>query len=312
MHVRILIVGAGATGGYLGSTLIAAGRDVTFLVHENTHQRLLRNGLVVRTADSATHATQVTAVTKANLHNAFDIIIVGVRAAAVPDALTDIAAAVGPTTIIIPVVNGMAHLQMMVDRYGSARVCGGVATMATSMTGDGVIEETRPGATLQIGAIDDAPTDRIASAAEHLNVDGLQATASDHIVGAMWAKFAFITSMTILTCLLRATIGPIARTPGGLAVADAVLAEVCDVAAADGNPLPDAARADLGRKLTDADSGFGPSMYRDMTAGRPVEIAVLAELADRGERHHIVTPLLDASLVALRLHNAALVAADSR
>jgi 2-dehydropantoate 2-reductase len=312
MHVRILIVGAGATGGYLGSTLIAAGRDVTFLVHEKTHQRLLRDGLVIRTADGGTHATQVTAVTKANLHSAFDIIIVGVRAAAVPDALTDIAAAVGPTTLIIPVVNGLAHLHTMVERYGSARVCGGVATMATSMTRDGIIEETRPGATLQIGTLDDTPTDRIAGAAGHLNVDGLHATVSDHILMAMWTKFGFITSMTILTCLLRATIGPIARAPGGVAAADAVLAEVCDIAAADGNPLPDSARADLGQKLTDADSGFGPSMYRDMIAGRPVEIAVLADLANRGKRHQVVTPLLDASLVALSLHNAGLSAAETR
>jgi len=310
--VRILIVGAGATGGYLGSKLIAASRDVTFLVHEKTHQRLHRDGLVIRNADGATHTTQVTAVTKADLHSAFDVIIVGVRAAAVPDALTDIAAAVAPTTLIIPVVNGLAHLHTMVERYGSARVCGGVATMATSMTRDGAVEETRPGATLQIGTLDDTPTDRIAGAAEHLNVDGLHATVSDHILTAMWTKFAFITSMTILTCLLRATIGPIARTPGGIAVADAVLAEVCDVAGADGNPLPDAARADLGQKLTDVDSGFGPSMYRDMTAGRPVEIAVLAELADRGKRHQVVTPLLDASLVALSLHNAGLFAAETR
>ena len=207
--MRILIVGAGC--------------DVTFLVREKTRHWLLRDGLVVRSADSATHATQVTAVTQANLQTLSTPIIVGVRAAAVPDALTDIVAAVGPTTIIIPVVNGMAHLQMMIERYGSLRVCGGVATMATSMTRDGVIEETRLGATPQIGTLEDTPTDRIAGA-----------------------------------------------------------------------------------------SGFGPSMYRDMTAGRPVEIDILAELADRGKRHQVVAPLLDASLVALSVHNAALSAAETR
>lgn len=306
--MRTLIVGAGATGGLLGSRLIAAGRDVTYLVRETTGRRLRRHGFVIRSPDGTQHTTPVTALTRADLRNTFELVLIAVRAAAVAGALTDIAAAVGPTTTIIPVVNGMAHLDAMVERYGVERVCGGVATLAVSMASDGIIDATHPGATLQIGSLSEIPTDQIISAATYLNVDGLYTTVSDHIVDAMWAKFAFITSMAILTCLMRATIGPIARTPGGVDVADIVLAEVAHVAAASGHPLPQATHTELRDKLTAADSAFGPSMYRDMIAGRPVEADVLAELAERGQRHQVVTPLLDASLVALALHNAAISA----
>src|ERR1700761_1916331 len=299
MHVRTLIVGAGAAGGYLGSRLIAAGRDATFLVREATQQRLDRQGLVIRSPGGAEHPTKVAALTRADLNETFDVVLVAVRAAAVPNALTDVAAAVGPTTTIIPVVNGMAHVRTMVERYGAERVCGGVATMAVSMAGDGIIELTRPGANLQIGTLDGERTDQIDSVAANFNVDGIVSTVSDDIITAMWTKFAFITSTTILTCLLRATIGAIVGSTGGIAVADTVLEEVSDIAAASGNPLPEEARADLHGKLTDPKSDFGPSMYRDMTAGRTVETDVLAELADRGQHHQVAAPLVNASLIAL-------------
>lgn len=307
-HVRILIVGAGATGGYLGSALLTAGRDVTFLVRAATQERLRRYGLRIRTVDGSTHTAQVTALTRPELHDTFDVILIAVRAAAVQAALADITTAVGETTTIIPLVNGMAHLEAMVDRYGSGHVCGGVATLAASLSSDGIIDAIGPGATLQIGALDSERSTRIAAVATHLDVDGVHTSTSDDIITAMWSKFSFITSMTIMTCLLRSPIGPIARTPGGRHIADTVLGEVSDAAAASGHRLPDPVHGGLRDKLTDTTSTFGPSMYRDLIAGRPVETDILAELADRARSHQLDTPLLDAAVVALTLHNSALPA----
>jgi len=302
--MRILIVGAGATGGYLGAKLLAAQRDVTFLVRDAAKERLNRDGLRIRASDGSVQTTAVHALTRSALQGSFDAIIVAVRAAAVAGALDDCAAAVGDQTAFLPVVNGIGHLDLLRDRYGAGHVCGGVATLAVSMDLDGVLDEVRPGATLEIGPLEGGPTERIASLAKCLDVDGLRAIVSDDIVAAMWCKFAFITSMAIPTCLLRRRIGPIARTPGGRRVAEAALAEVAAVAAADGYALTETAHANLRAKLTDTESMFGPSMYRDLVAGRPVETDVLAELADRARRHDLTTPLLDATLVTLALHHA--------
>jgi 2-dehydropantoate 2-reductase len=263
--VRILIVGAGATGGYLGAALLAAGRDVTFLVHPATRERLPRLGLRIRTPDGSTQTTHVTALTASELHDTFDVILIAVRVAAVPAALDDIATAVGDSTAIIPVVNGTSHLTAMIGRYGTHRVYGGVATLAVSSGSDGIIHAIGTGAALQIGALDRTQSAATAHIATHLDVDGLNVTTSDDIITAMWAKFGFITSMTILTCLLRSTIGPIARTPGGREVAATALGEVTETFAASGHPMPDAVQAGLRDKLTDTTSTFGPSMYRDLT-----------------------------------------------
>jgi 2-dehydropantoate 2-reductase len=304
--VRTLIVGAGATGGYLGAALLAAGRDVAFLVRPAARERLQRFRLRICTPDGSTQTTHVTALTASELHDTFDVILIAVRVAAVPAALDDIATAVGDSTAIIPVVNGTSHLTAMVGRYGTHRVYGGVATLAVSSGSDGIIHAIGTGAALEIGALDRAQSAATADIATYLDVDGLSATTTDDIITAMCAKFGFITSMTILTCLLRSTIGPIARTPGGREVAATALREVTETVAASGHPLPDIVQAGLHDKLTDATSTFGPSMYRDLTSGRPVETDVLAELVDHARNHQLDTPLLDTALVALMLHNSSL------
>jgi 2-dehydropantoate 2-reductase len=302
--VRILIVGAGATGGYLGATLLAAGREVVFLVRPTARKRLRRFGLRICTPDGSTQTTQVTALTASELHDTFDVILIAARVADLPAALDDIAPVVGDSTAIVPVLNGTSHLAAMVDRYGTRRVYGAVATLAVSSDSDGVIHAISTGAALQIGALERAQSAAMVDIATYLDVDGLNVTTSDDIITAIWAKFGFITSMTMLTCLLRSTIGPIARTPGGREIAVTALREVTETVTASGHPLPDEVQAGLHDKLTDATSTFGPSMYRDLTSGRPVETDVLAELADHARHHQLDTPLLDTALVALMLHNS--------
>ena len=131
------------------------------------------------------------------------------------------------------------------------------------------------------------------------------------VVSAMWEKFAFITSTAVLTCLMGDEVGPIARADGGIRLAHSVLDEVAAVASADGYPLDQTFRTGLDALLTDPSSSFGPSMFRDMRAGRPIEITVLSDLADRARRHRLDTPLLDASLVVIDIHNRR-IAASSR
>lgn len=300
--MKILVAGAGATGGYLGAKLISAGRDVTFLVRPKRQAQLVDRGLEIRTAAGGTSSTAVRALDRSRLQERFDIVILAVRAAALDNAVADIAPAVGDTTRIVPLLNGIAHIDSLASRFGKQRVYGASATLAVSLR-DGVILEFVPAANLQIGALDGA-CDRVAGAvAEQLTVDGLSTAVSDDIIAAMWLKFAFINSTAALTCLLRQPIGPIASTPGGTDTADALLAEVCQIAAAEGHPLDPTRREQLRDTLTAPESQFAPSMFRDLTAGLPVENEVLVELVDRARRWQVNAPLLNAASVAVDLHN---------
>ncbi|HXO53261.1 MAG TPA: 2-dehydropantoate 2-reductase [Mycobacterium sp.] len=297
-----LIVGAGATGGYIGERLIAAGRDVTFLVHQRTLARLTANGLRLRHGRDI-DATDVKALTAAELNATYDVIVVAVRTGAVESAIDDFGSAVGEVTTVVPIMNGMRHLSEVTAAFGPQRVLGAATRLVASMSADGTIEVVVPGIDMQIGLLDGGDRDALEATRAELAVPDISVKIRDNVVGAMWEKFAFITSTAVLTCLVGDEIGPIARADGGIDLGRRVLAEVSSIAAAEGYPLTGAARTGMDAMLTDPSSAFGPSMFRDMRAGRPIEIAVLEDLAARARTHHLDTPLLDASMVVIDVHN---------
>lgn len=302
--MRTLIVGGGAVGGYLGAEWFDAGRDVLLLARSATAARLREHGVRVRTVDGQISGTDVPVATREDLRGRFDIVVVAVRSAAVDGAMEDVAPAIGDATTIVPLANGITPLESLTARYGTGRVVGGVAKLVTSLDG-GVIVETARGASLQIGALAGATdrTDRLAAVAEELTGGGVTTVVADHIEDEMWSKFAFIGATATLTCLARAPIGDIAGSARGQAMASAVLDEVGDIARAEGHALSVETLHGLRNTLWDGQSRFGPSMYRDLTAGRPVEVDVLIELAERARRRAVAAPLVNAAVVALELHN---------
>ena len=303
--VSILIVGAGAAGGYIGAQLVAAERTVTFLVHPPTLARLASDGLRIRHGDRI-QSYQANAVTAADLQGPYDVIVMAVRTDAVESAASDIRNAVGPHTRIVPVMNGLRHLSLLTASFGNERVLGTATRLVTSLLPDGTINEVTAGIDMQIGQLDGGRSDGLQRTVAALDVDNIAVTVTNDVIAAMWEKFAFITSTAVLTCLVGADIGQIAHADGGTSLAHNVLDEVLSVAAAHGYPLADSARQGLTRILTDPTSDFGPSMFRDLSAGRPVEITVLTDLADHARARGISTPLLDASMVVIDLHNRGL------
>ncbi|MBJ7341133.1 2-dehydropantoate 2-reductase [Mycolicibacterium sp.] len=309
--MRTLIVGAGATGGYLGVQLLRAGRHVTFLVRPKTLSRIVSNGIQVRSGGVDT-AVDVNAITTANLEGSYDAVILAVRSDAVASTIDDVRPAVGSGTKIMPVTNGMAHLDIMVAAFGEDVVVGAAAKLATSLLADGTIDEVARGVQLEMGALDGKPSAELDSLATEFGVDGISVTVSAAIRTAMWEKFAFIASTAVLTCLSGDVIGAVARAEGGISLARRVLDEVAAVAAAEGHPIADSTIATLTGVLTDSSSQFAPSMFRDLHAGRPVETSVFADLATRARQHDISTPLLDASIVAINVRQQARAGAAIR
>src|SRR3981189_688255 len=113
--MKILIVGAGAVGGYFGARLAQAGRDVTFLVRPSRAQHLRSEGLRVLSPHGDL-TLQPTTITAEELHSSFDIVFLSVKAQALDQAMKDMAPAVGPDTMIYPVLNGMRHIETLTHR----------------------------------------------------------------------------------------------------------------------------------------------------------------------------------------------------
>jgi len=306
--MSILIVGAGATGGYYGGRLAQAGRDVAFLVRDRRAATLRERGLRL-VGPAGPEIIEPTVVTAAELAAGAGLaapastVLVTVKAAGLDAAVGEMTPAVGPDTTFVPVLNGMRHMDILNAAFGAGRVLGGVALIATQLDANGDIEVLSPDASLTIGAQDGPRTPAVERTHQLLDGAGFPVTISDDIMAQMWSKWAFIASVGAATCLLGGTAGEIVAA-GGDAIARAIVEETGLIAAASGYPIPDPAQQRTQDMLTAPGSPFASSMYRDLRQGRPVEVdTILGDLVERGRRGGVRTPLLEAAAVTLRVHN---------
>jgi 2-dehydropantoate 2-reductase len=308
--MTILVVGAGATGGYFGARLAQAGRDVTFLVRPHRAGQLRERGLRIVGPGAGAEGRQVVRpnlVMAGELTEPADIVLLSVKATALDQAIADFAPAVGPRTVVVPFLNGMAHLAVLSKRFGESAVLGGVVVIATQLNDEGDVVQLSPQASLTIGTQDSTRTAGLEAAYDQLSGAGFDASVSDEIIARMWGKWVFVSTLGALTSLMRGTVGEIVAVPGGRELGPAILAEASAVAAAAGYPVPSAVLASTTQTITQAGSATNSSLSRDVADGRPAEVEeVLADLARRGAGHGIKTPLFDLATMQLRVYNNSL------
>jgi 2-dehydropantoate 2-reductase len=302
--MRILIIGAGAVGGYFGAQLAAAGRDVTFLVRGARARDLATQGLRIRSPRGDTVITP-RLVRAGEIREPYDLLLVSVKAYALLDAMQDFAAAVGPQTIILPVLNGMRHLDTLTQRFGTPPVMGGVCRVIAELDNAGRIVKMTDLQQLQYGELSGAVTPRLKLLDATLQCEGIEARQSTEIIQVMWEKWVQLASIGAATGLLRGTIGDIAAVPGGAAVTLGLLQESATVASACGHAPSTAFLAQQTAALTAQGSTLASSMYRDLLRNAPVEVDhILGDLLERGRAHKVVTTLLQAAFVNLRIYQA--------
>ena len=301
--MRILIVGAGATGGYFGGRLAQAGRDVTFLVRPARAARLREHGLqIISPHGDVTLAPNLLVTGEPTAP--FDAIILGLKAYALEAALDDLVPAVGPSTMIMPLLNGMRHLDVLIERFGPGPVLGGVCRVATTLDPEGRILQLAGFQDLAVGERDGTDSARVQSLHAAIAGAGFDAVATTEIMQQMWEKWILLASGGAITCLLRGNVGEI-EAAGGASLARRVLAEAAAVAEAAGHPPGEKFRANADKMLTTRGSTFATSMYRDMTSGQPVESDhIIGDMLRRAEAAGIDTPILAAAAAALQIYSA--------
>lgn len=302
--MKILIVGAGSTGGYFGARLMQAGRDVTFLVRSARAAALRDTGLQV-VSPLGDFSVSPKLVLASELKETFDIVLVTVKAFGLAAAIEDFAAAVGPATLILPVLNGMKHVDDLRSRFGADRVVGGVCRVSTQLDAQGRILQLSPLHELIYGELDGSRSARIEALHAFMSDAGFTAQLSAHIVQDLWNKWILLATLGGICSLARATVGEIAATDGGGDFVRAFLDEAASVAAAAGfAPSSQAFDFTLG-VLTAAGSPLTSSMYRDLMAGDRVEVdQVLGDLRTRARRANLATPLVSAAFIQLSAYMA--------
>ena len=300
--MRLLVVGAGSTGGYVGGRLAEKGRDVTFLVRPGRAAQLREQGLRIKSPHGDT-TLQPKVLTASEISAPFDAILLTVKGFQLESAMEDIAPAVGPETMILPFLNGMRHMEVLSHRFTPHNVPGCVLKIATVLEDDGRIVQLTPMIDLAYGELDGTTTPRMRALDEFMQGANVGARLSPGIHREMWEKWILLSSLGAITCLMRGTIGEIEAVPGGAAFALQVFDEVVAIVKAEGVPPSDAFLSATRQQITAKGSPAAPSMYRDLQSGRPVEVEnIIGDLVRLGTKAGITCPLLSAAYANLSLY----------
>ena len=302
--MRILVVGAGAIGGYFGARLLAAGRDVTFLVRPRRAAELAKTGLVVKSRKGDLALPPPPTVAADSIKAPFDLVLVSCKAFDLAAAMDSFAPAVGPSTAILPLLNGMGHLDALAARFGKAAVMGGQCAISTVLDGEGRVLHLNDIHLLTFGELDGARSARAAAVAADFANAGFDGGLSESILQEMWEKWVFIATAAGITCLMRAAVGDIV-VAGATDLTLALFKEISTIAADQGFALRPAA-AERGRAmLTQAGSPFTASMLRDVEGGRPIEADhMLGDLLKRGRDRLGGYPMLGIAYAHLKAYEA--------
>ena len=303
--MKTLILGAGAIGGYVGGRLHQSGADVTFLVRPARRERLERDGLVIKSTKGDV-TQKVKSVLNAADGGPYDVVLLTCKAYDLDSAIAAIAPAVGPNTTVVPLLNGLRHIDVLAARFGDAKVVGGLARVGVAMTAEGVILHTSPFAATSFGERDGKPARAaLVELDAAIKKSGVEGGLHPHIVQDLWDKWIMLCSLGAMSTLMRGTVGDILEAAEGQAIMLETVEECRKVAAVAGCDPGDKGMQIVRGYLTQRGSRFAASMLHDLEKGSMVEADhIVGDMIARAAKAGIATPNLRMAYAQLQSYLA--------
>lgn len=289
--MKIAVVGVGGLGGYIGGRLAQSGQDVTFIARGQRLAALRENGLQVRNPDGEFVIRPVQATNNPADVGPVDLIIFCVKTYDVDTAAKPLLPLVGPGTALLPVQNGIAHLEQLRAILGNEVVLGGMAMINAHSPAPGVIE--RPGGPhfLEFGEIDGEVSARCTAIAQAIQATGIEAIVSPKIAERMWWKLVGVCGASVF-CLMRANKGQVWDFAETRTLMHQILTEGVAVARAHGIALAPTLPDDMVKIADTFPSQYKPSLLVDLEHGRRLEIeAWNGALVRYGQAAGVPTPV---------------------
>src|SRR5215213_8734056 len=270
--MRILVLGAGALGGYFGGRLLEAGAaEVAFLVRPRRRAQLERDGLVIESPYGALRRP-VPLLSPGEAGPGWDVVLVACKAYDLEDAVAAIRPAVDARTAVLPVLNGISHVETLQRAFGAERVLGGLAKIQATLAPDGAVRHLNDWRYLTFGELDGRMSPRVQALAEAAaGAKGMVAAAVPDIAFRMWEKLVHLGTSAVCAVLMRANVGEIARSPRGAALLLRVLERNAAIAAAHGHPMRESFLSEYRAVFSDPESAYSASILRDLEAGGRIE-----------------------------------------
>lgn len=303
--MKILVLGAGAIGGYLGGRLTEAGADVTFLVRDARRTQLEREGLRLRSVFGDFDGPAATASAD-DLGPDYDLVVLTCKAYDLDSAMASIAPGLADGGLVLPILNGLGHIPALNKVFGAERVLGGTIKLSAARLADGTIQHMNDWHWLRFGEQAGGMSERVlAVQAAFDGCIGLEAVALDNIMQEMWEKFVHLATAAAMTCLMRANTGQIVSSNEGAALFQQMLETSAEVARASGYP-PSAEFMETYRALfADREGAYVTSMLRDIEAGNRTEgEAIIGLMLQRARDLEIDSTLLTVAYAHLKAYEA--------
>lgn len=308
--LKILMLGAGSTGGYFGGRLHEAGADVTFLVRERRSAQIAQHGLQIEAPSGNTTLAIKTAVAtdfEGAIKPIFDVIIVACKAYDLDAGIAAITpimdANTAAHTVVVPLLNGIAHLDRLDRAFGKARVMGGSCQISATLTKAGVVKTIGPTHAIVWGAREPAQqavADALGSTFANTIVDW---RVSENIMLDMWEKLAFLSTLAGITCLMRATVGEVLATPGGKLLMRQYSDCAIEIARREGYPPRDAVLVRFDSVLNSSGSTMTASMLRDLEAGHDVEADhIVGYMLNKAREHGLDDTIINVAYTHLKTY----------
>ena len=298
--MRILVIGAGAVGGYFGGRLAASGSDVTFAVRPATAAVLEREGLRLRSDRGNLHLPAPQLLSD-GAGAPFDLVLLCTKLRALDAALETAARHLAPEGLVAGLQNGVEAEGRIAEVFGPERVLGAVAYIAAALERPGVVVHTGKMARLVLGLPEGRQHPLLDTFLKRCRAAGIAAEQAEDIEAAIWRKFVFLAPFAGLTAYRRSAIGPLREDPDSWQLYSDLVTEAVKVAQAHGVGLPDETIGEVLDFTRGLPPGMKASMLHDLEAGRPLELEWLTGAVARlGAEKGQATPASAAVSLALR------------
>lgn len=300
--MRILVVGAGAVGGYFGGRLLEKGVDVTFLVREGRKKQLDEKGLIIESVHGNVILTPKTIIAGEEA-GSFDVILLSTKAYHFDGAIESIRQYVGKYSVILPLLNGVLHINKLVEEFGENRVLGGLCFIETTLDHEGKVIQSSPKHDIVFGELSGEKSERIGRIEAAFSGTKTGYRLSGNINQDLWQKYLFISTLSGITTLMRAPIGPICEVASGRATITRLLKEIVSVMKRINAPLADDIEMIQLNQIDGLGFSMKSSMQRDMEKLLPVEVDHLhGYLLDIAREEEISVPVLEAIYANLKIY----------
>ena len=293
--MNILVQGAGALGAYFGGRLLESGQNVSFFVREKRAAQLIKEGLKINSPEGNFESKDITVYTSPEQVKNIDLVMLAVKGYHLDQVIPQVQAIVQQTgACVLPLLNGMEHLERLQEAVGKEKVIGGFASIIATLNAQGHVEHTSGGSAIKFGVLHNEQIEiceQLEEIHHHVKTNLLR---EENILKHMWKKYIFITALSGITSAMQLPAGFIASTEATFTVAKKVIYEMSMLAKQEGISLAEQEVEMMANNLKGFKKDATSSMHQDMRKGLPLEVEHLHGGALRlADKHHVTIPVIE-------------------